>query len=305
MTDLTTRNILLYVGSMLIGAVAAALAALLVQLSGADPVNWTSRTPRPSISCLLYLRSPSAILRTVGAVVVDAVDAVRRRWPGAHVGVKRLKARPPLTDRDPAPAVIAVDVALRTQASAAHVLPDPVLRSAMRQSVSAMGIARRLEHEAAARDRVTAPEAVSNDRSLIPTVATADPSDLTVVGSLDVFSEYRQAPEAVTGSLLDSIRGGLLPQTAARLGVAGAEAFGLAQRRLAAIASALPSSATIWEIVRRFADDGQEPEPLAGFKRDTLLGHREPPTLGVTPPAVDAARGPHDARIIPATRRAA
>jgi hypothetical protein len=40
MTDLTTRNILLYVGSMLIGAVAAALAALLVQLSGADPVNW-------------------------------------------------------------------------------------------------------------------------------------------------------------------------------------------------------------------------------------------------------------------------
>lgn len=40
MNDLTARNLLLYVGSVLAGALAASLAALAVQLAGADPVNW-------------------------------------------------------------------------------------------------------------------------------------------------------------------------------------------------------------------------------------------------------------------------
>lgn len=40
MTDLTARNVLLYVGSVLAGATAASLAALAVQLTGVDPINW-------------------------------------------------------------------------------------------------------------------------------------------------------------------------------------------------------------------------------------------------------------------------
>lgn len=60
----------------------------------------------PAIVSLLSLRCPPAIPRFVVAIVVDAIERVRRRWPRSHISQEsREVITPRFADRDPAPTV--------------------------------------------------------------------------------------------------------------------------------------------------------------------------------------------------------
>lgn len=61
----------------------------------------------PTIPCLGRLCRPSAVARTIRAIIVDSVDAMFWRRSGAHVGKEVLeRTKPALANRDPAPAVV-------------------------------------------------------------------------------------------------------------------------------------------------------------------------------------------------------
>ncbi len=89
------------------------------------------------VARLLRLRGPSTILRTVGAIIIDAVEAIQRSvarsrsglWAWSHVGVKGFKrVIPALADRNATPAVVFPLRSLWIRAALAHVQPQRVFR---------------------------------------------------------------------------------------------------------------------------------------------------------------------------------
>lgn len=84
---------------------------------------------RASVGELHVLRRPTAVVRGVIAVTVDAVEGVRERRPRAHVGEERREVVPPGADADTPPAVVAEPRRTRVTATSAHLEPDDVLGS--------------------------------------------------------------------------------------------------------------------------------------------------------------------------------
>lgn len=81
----------------------------------------------PRISHLLFLCSPSTILRRIGAVVVYAVNGVSRSWGIAHICVKILKRiTPAFTHNDAATAVVVVTGVIRVIAPRLYAFPRSV-----------------------------------------------------------------------------------------------------------------------------------------------------------------------------------
>lgn len=76
--DPTTRVILLYILGMLVGGLAAGGAVLIVQLGGADPINWRPILAAflgPIVTGLISMRFP----RPEGAQIADQVDTLKGR----------------------------------------------------------------------------------------------------------------------------------------------------------------------------------------------------------------------------------
>jgi hypothetical protein len=63
-----------------------------------------------AIVVLFLLCCPSAVFRAIVSIVVNAIDAMRFRWPGAHVGIKRIKRFAPLFANLDATAAVVVPV---------------------------------------------------------------------------------------------------------------------------------------------------------------------------------------------------
>lgn len=77
-----------------------------------------------SVLRLLFARGPSAILRAVMTIVVNAIQRLAIARP--HVGEEVLKGLPTLADLDTTPAVAREVRGRRVGAPVAHSLPDPV-----------------------------------------------------------------------------------------------------------------------------------------------------------------------------------
>lgn len=150
---------------------------------------------RATIQRLDILSRPSAIFWAIGAVVVDAIDAVLRRRTHPHVGVEVLEGLPPVTDGDAAPAVMREVLMPWRKATSTHPDPDLVFgyrfREPMRRGISFRGF----NLPAAARLRVTGREAITSNCDDSSAVACADPLRLSVGASLLTESEHGEAPE--------------------------------------------------------------------------------------------------------------
>ena len=93
---------------------------------GCDRLSIIHRPPRsrwPPIVCLLFGCGPSAILRLVVAVVVDAVDR-QPRLAVTHIGKEICKYVPPIADGYPASSVIHEPPAGWAVATLKHAMPD-------------------------------------------------------------------------------------------------------------------------------------------------------------------------------------
>jgi len=75
-----------------------------------------------SITSLFQSSRPSAIIRRIGAVVIDPLDC-HARWSRAHIGNENLKVAPPLTDGNAAAPVGRIVFIARVAASLLHRLP--------------------------------------------------------------------------------------------------------------------------------------------------------------------------------------
>lgn len=151
---------------------------------------------------LLALCCPSAVLRAVRAVVVDAVNRVQRRGAHPHVGVESLEVIPRGADRDTAPAVVGIGVMLPIQASRAHPQPTVVLsnaRSALCAPMPLSGNGQNLLFPAATRDGHPASEVPSNHGTGFTAGTAAHPSDPTFWRPLCVLGDHGQAAELSAG----------------------------------------------------------------------------------------------------------
>jgi hypothetical protein len=76
------------------------------------------------IVALFSAGSPSAIVRGVRPVIVNALDRMLRRWPLSHVGEEVVEGRvPSLAHDNPAPAIVRVDMGVGIVASGADASP--------------------------------------------------------------------------------------------------------------------------------------------------------------------------------------
>lgn len=93
---------------------------------------------RSAVSRLLNSGRPSAILRGIGAIVIDAVQLVTRRWTWPHIGKEVIEESPTVTDCNAPCTVMLVSAGARIQTAGLHGPPDVVfgsVRAAMSQAV--------------------------------------------------------------------------------------------------------------------------------------------------------------------------
>lgn len=80
-----------------------------------------------SIVGLLLARGPSAISRFVIAIIVDAINRVKRGWPFANISGKYLKTViPSLADTDPSTTVSRIAFVIFALASIFHASPNQI-----------------------------------------------------------------------------------------------------------------------------------------------------------------------------------
>jgi hypothetical protein len=122
---------------------------------------------------LLLAGGPSAVARTVGAVVVNAVQGVVRRGARTHVAQERGKVGPLWADDDATAAVTGPTAGARILASCVHSLPSHVLSGD--GSLIHVSLRQRSAHQATTRLRQTAPQVARHHFPFSSAVATAKP----------------------------------------------------------------------------------------------------------------------------------
>lgn len=85
-----------------------------------EPVSW------PSIYSLFFTCRPSTILGGIGAIIVNAINRVLRRWSLPHVDKEILKYLPALTDFDSAAAITLITANIWFFAPPAEISPRRV-----------------------------------------------------------------------------------------------------------------------------------------------------------------------------------
>lgn len=141
------------------------------------PTRWSA------VVRLFGLGGPSAVVRRVGAIVVDAVNGVIGRRFRSHIAVERAKVQPFWRDRDSAPAVPFPCWVVRVQAPLAHSEPCLIFARATvaALTVYATCVSGSLALYAATAQGVAGAQvARKHDDVISAAVATADPPRLLV-----------------------------------------------------------------------------------------------------------------------------
>lgn len=82
--------------------------------------------PLASIERLFGLRSPTAVLRRIVAVIVNPINRVACCWSSPHVFSKVFKSVPPLTNPNTPTTVVMINLVPGVIASVSHTLPTRV-----------------------------------------------------------------------------------------------------------------------------------------------------------------------------------
>lgn len=135
--------------------------------------------PRVAVARLLFACCPAAVQRCVRSVVVNAVEAVLRRWSFPHVGQKPCEVIEPFVAHGySAPAVPFVSRLGAFIATAFHLLPDFVLRRlapAMRSVPSPLQ-GRRFAMQAPTTPLTAGSQRVRERDGFVPAVAPTTPA---------------------------------------------------------------------------------------------------------------------------------
>lgn len=143
------------------------------------------------IVSLLRRRCPSAVLGAVVAIVVDAIDAMRRRRSWTHVLQERLKGvAPPVADLYSTSAVVPEFVVVRVPAAAIDRCPCPMFRCSS-LSVRSRSIPRKLCGQAPAGPRRPGAQ-----------MGTSDFSDRSAVALTRPHCRHTRPAAAPCGSLV-------------------------------------------------------------------------------------------------------
>lgn len=162
-----------------------------------------------TISSLLCLRGPSAVLRRVRSVVVNALNT-GTAWRLAHVVCKRIELTPSLTYGDAAATVVREPRRVRVAASIDKSAPD-VMQARMRATVLELWIAgagawpdrfhrstRRLSHQATAALRVLISQVRQRYDRHAAAIAAASMDPALAANALN----YNQPSEALTDDIV-------------------------------------------------------------------------------------------------------
>lgn len=187
----------------------------------------------PSVSCLFSSSSPSAVLRGVGAVVVDALDRVFGGWFPTHIGQEvRVGSSPTGADNDPTAAVILPGGVVGVVATVVDMFPTSVLRA---PAISVGGAMFPMETPAGLGTPVS--EGRPPDFFLDAAIAPTPPHD-TLPSSLASIPQDNKAPESLPGKVFDGhtrllTQGAGFPPSPELLGGAGEQrpAVALAEPR--------------------------------------------------------------------------
>lgn len=151
------------------------------------------------VSGLFGSSGPSAIVRRVSAIVVDALDGLTG-WALAHVGQKSFKVKPFVADAN-APGPVSVKaLAFGVAASINHVLPGQKFSS----SPSPLGLSMSgdlVYVKASAAASIAPFQGRAVWACCAATVAKAFPSDLAVLGALCGHGDNHQSSESVSGEI--------------------------------------------------------------------------------------------------------
>ncbi len=146
----------------------------------------------PTVAVLLGLVDPLAVLLTVVAVVVHALDGVLCRWAESHVRKEVLELHPPVAHFDATSAVVFEVLATSPSAPASHSHPGFVLRC-MRASVSQMSFSGHTSASATTRLHLPPFQATSSDRCRFPAVAQTYPAGDRTVRHLFLYGKLTKA----------------------------------------------------------------------------------------------------------------
>lgn len=151
------------------------------------------------IAALLDMSSPPAIIRTIWAVIVDAVQRVRRGWRGSHVCKEVGKVIPALTDRDSASTVPSIRRRMNVIAAMAHVHPNSKFaadRPIGRLTVLRLGFDNRRKPKAPATLFSSVSKLLCGGLRFVSAIACASP--LHQVATIRGLFNNRQSTEAGT-----------------------------------------------------------------------------------------------------------
>ncbi len=152
---------------------------------------------------LLKACRPTAIVRFIVPVIVDAVDAVLRRRARTHVGIEICEVVPSLTDLDPAPAIVGELVIGGVDAALADATPDAPF-GGFCPPMGSEALHRYLAPEAPARTRPPTSNVETRTGYLVSTVAPEQPLRLPLCGSTGLLDAH-QTPVAEASHILDRL----------------------------------------------------------------------------------------------------
>lgn len=158
-----------------------------------------TRRSLASVISLLFARGPSAIARTISAIVVDAFQRVLRRWLGANIGEKLSRVVRPLSGDSNSPSAVVSVAPLRwIQTSVPHRQPN-VIERVPRKPVRGCEIAA----QASAAFGLCVTEWLRRHDSLGAARASADPSSGSrlMVAAYRSALQYSQAAENLTNQV--------------------------------------------------------------------------------------------------------
>ncbi len=144
-----------------------------------------SASSRPAVTCLGGLVRPPAVIRSVVAVVIDAVNGVTRARAKPHILEESLEAQPALADAYSSSAVIRVLRSIRVVTPRPHLSPGSVFwrLGSSGGSVKKPPLRHQFALETATATSLATGKKASQDRCFVPAFTSTKPQRLIVSGN--------------------------------------------------------------------------------------------------------------------------
>jgi hypothetical protein len=157
------------------------------------------------VASLFQPSGPSAVLRTVWAVVVDAVNRMLIGWPWSHVSEECREVVPPMVaDGDSSSTIVRIAFQVWLVATALNRAPCDVFNG-MAHSMFQQLRSRLVSFQASAAMRIVASQITTTDTGCIPAITATFPIDFVWLRAWQ-FPNDKQPSESSAG-IFDALHG--------------------------------------------------------------------------------------------------